>query len=138
MKTIANTDKLIKIWDSQKNIDLDPKKISIYNKKNKFWWICQYNHSFQSTAITRFNSKNCPVCVNQKVIKGLNDLKTTNPELAKEWNYNKNLEIDINQITKGSNKGMLKLSKEFRDVVPVANLEAQFDNLMNSGNFYFK
>jgi very-short-patch-repair endonuclease len=104
MKTIANTDKLIKIWDSQKNIDLDPKKISIYNKKNKFWWICQYNHSFQSTAITRFNSKNCPVCVNQKVIKGLNDLKTTNPELAKEWNYNKNLEIDINQITKGSNK----------------------------------
>lgn len=41
-------------------------------------------------------------------------------------------------ITKGSNKGMTKLGKEFRDVVPVANLEAQFDNLMNSGNFYFK
>ena len=41
-------------------------------------------------------------------------------------------------ITRGSNKGMTKLSKEFRDIVPVANLEAQFDNLMNSGNFYFK
>jgi hypothetical protein len=41
-------------------------------------------------------------------------------------------------ITKGSNKGMTKLGKEFRDVIPVANLEAQFDNLMNSGNFYFK
>lgn len=41
-------------------------------------------------------------------------------------------------ITRGSNKGMTKLAKEFRDIVPVANLEAQFDNLMNSGNFYFK
>jgi hypothetical protein len=41
-------------------------------------------------------------------------------------------------ITKGSNKGMTKLGKEFRDVVPVANLEAQFDNLLNSRNFYFR
>lgn len=43
-----------------------------------------------------------------------------------------------NYITKGSNKDMTKLGKEFRDVIPVANLESQFDNLMNSGNFYFK
>lgn len=41
-------------------------------------------------------------------------------------------------ITKGPNKGMTKLGKEFRDVVPVANLESQFDNLLNSGNFYFR
>jgi hypothetical protein len=43
-----------------------------------------------------------------------------------------------NYITKGSNKDMTKLGKEFRDIIPVANLESQFDNLMNSGNFYFK
>jgi hypothetical protein len=36
------------------------------------------------------------------------------------------------------NKGMTKLGKEFRDLVPVANLESQFDNLLTSGNFYFK
>lgn len=41
-------------------------------------------------------------------------------------------------ITKGPNKGMTKLGKEVRDIIPVANLESQFDNLMNSGNFYFK
>ncbi len=41
-------------------------------------------------------------------------------------------------IEKGPNKGMTKLGKEFRDVVPVANLESQFDNLLTSGNFYFK
>lgn len=43
-----------------------------------------------------------------------------------------------NYISKGSNKDMTKLGKEFRDIILVANLESQFDNLMNSGNFYFK
>ncbi len=39
-------------------------------------------------------------------------------------------------ITKGSNKGRLKVSKEFQDIVLVANLKGQFDQLMTSGNFY--
>ncbi len=41
-------------------------------------------------------------------------------------------------MQKGPNKGRLKLSKEIQDVIPVANLRAQFENLMISGNFYFK
>jgi hypothetical protein len=41
-------------------------------------------------------------------------------------------------IQKGTNKGRLRLSKEVQDVIPVANLRAQFENLMISGNFYFK
>ena len=52
-------------------------------------------------------------------------------------NYAFGDEKDI-YIQKGSNKGMTKLGKEFRDLVPVANLESQFDNLLTSGNFYFK
>ena len=39
-------------------------------------------------------------------------------------------------IAKGPNKGSLKWSKEFRDIVPVANLRGQFDQLMTSGNYY--
>jgi hypothetical protein len=39
-------------------------------------------------------------------------------------------------IVKGPNKGSLKVSKEFRDIVPVANLKGQFDQLMTSGNYY--
>ena len=41
-------------------------------------------------------------------------------------------------IQKGTNKGRLRLSKEVQDVIPVANLRAQFENLLISGNFYFK
>lgn len=39
-------------------------------------------------------------------------------------------------IVKGPNKGSLKWSKEFRDIVPVANLKGQFDQLLTSGNYY--
>ena len=40
--------------------------------------------------------------MSNKVVKiGINDLKTTNPSLAKEWNYNKNT-ITPEQITAGS------------------------------------
>lgn len=41
-------------------------------------------------------------------------------------------------VQKGPNKGKLKLNKEIQDVIPIANLEKQFDNLLTSGNFYFK
>jgi hypothetical protein len=57
--------------------------------------------------------------------------------LKTPFNYAFGDEKDI-YIQKGSNKGMTKLGKEFRDLVPVANLESQFDNLLTSGNFYFK
>ena len=32
----------------------------------------------------------CPYCANLKVQKGYNDLETTNPEIAKQWDYEKN------------------------------------------------
>ena len=38
----------------------------------------------------RKKGNNCPYCGNQKLLRGYNDLATTNPKLAKEWNYAKN------------------------------------------------
>ena len=32
----------------------------------------------------------CPVCSNKRIQKGYNDLETLHPEIAKEWNYEKN------------------------------------------------
>jgi hypothetical protein len=37
----------------------------------------------------------CPICSNQKIIVGVNDFQTTNPELMKEWNWGKNNELKI-------------------------------------------
>ena len=38
------------------------------------------------------------------VIKGINNLKTLRPDLAAEWNYERNVEIDIDSIMPGTKK----------------------------------
>ena len=52
-------------------------------------WICSKGHIWSSTVANRSSEnrqRNCPVCSNQKVLDGFNDLQTTHPELAKEAN----------------------------------------------------
>ena len=39
-----------------------------------------------------------------QVLKGYNDLLTTNPELAKEWNYEKNENLDPSTVKATSEK----------------------------------
>ncbi|MCJ7805653.1 zinc-ribbon domain-containing protein [Patescibacteria group bacterium] len=47
--------------------------------------------------------RGCPVCAGKKVVTS-NSLLTTNPEIAKEWNYERNKTITPSTITYGSNK----------------------------------
>ncbi|MGN1224518.1 MAG: zinc-ribbon domain-containing protein [Ruminococcus sp.] len=57
----------------------------------KVWWKCEKGHEWQATVDKRTKLKrNCPYCANQKVLKGYNDLQTLYPELALEWNVQKN------------------------------------------------
>lgn len=71
-------------------------------------------------------------------MKMLNDFGQLLSEMVKfPVNYATNDTKDL-YIQKGPNKGRLKVSKEFQDLIPVANLAGQFDQLMSSGNFYFK
>jgi hypothetical protein len=48
-------------------------------------WKCSKGHEWLATISNRafFDSK-CPICLNQKVLKGFNDLETTHPDLAKQ------------------------------------------------------
>lgn len=73
--------------------------------KSKYWWKCKKGHSFYASVSSRTNLKSgCPYCSNQKVIIGYNDLATTNPELLKEWNYERNMDITPQSVTAGSGK----------------------------------
>ena len=45
----------------------------------------------------------CPYCSNKKLLSGYNDLATTHPEIAKEWDYNKNNGITPSDVMAGSN-----------------------------------
>ena len=76
-------------WHFEKNKELLPTTVSAGSNK-KVWWKCTKGHEWQALVVERAVRKNgCPYCANQKVLIGFNDLATTNPELAIEWNYEK-------------------------------------------------
>lgn len=98
----SNYPNIAKEWDYEKNC-LNPGKISQYSNK-KIWWICPKNHSYENVLCTRTkNGVNCPICAGKKILSGFNDLKTLNPKLALEWDYERNKEVPDN-ISLGSNK----------------------------------
>ena len=86
MKTIPE---LLNEWNYEKN-NIMPSDISIWSK-NKVWWKCKYGHEWASTMNSRQKKSGCPYCAGLLPIVGVNDLQTTNPELMKEWDYQKNI-----------------------------------------------
>ena len=97
---------IAKEWDYKLNKGLKPSQFYA-NSSRKVWWICPNGHSYESTISHRVVDKNnCPFCSNQKILKGYNDLATTNPEMLKEWNYEKNniLNLFPDNVFKGSHK----------------------------------
>ena len=80
---------LAKEWDTEKN-DLLPSQVAPFSTK-KVWWRCiKEGHSWFATISGRSTGNDCPICSGRKVLIGYNDLKTVNPILADEWDYEKN------------------------------------------------
>ncbi len=46
---------------------------------------------------------NCPLCSSKRIVEGVNDIFTTNPELKRELDYEKN-SIDPYEVATKSNK----------------------------------
>ncbi len=95
---------LLKEWDYSRN-SIKPDEITNGTSK-KIWWICKNNHSYEATVPARRKGQGCPYCSGNKVMEGYNDLATTNPELLKKWNYEKNSKLGIlpTSITKSYSK----------------------------------
>lgn len=60
-------------------------------------------HRFMTSYKKNGNAVQCPYCNGFRVLVGFNDLKTTRPDLAAEWDYEKN-ELTPLQVTRGSHK----------------------------------
>ena len=65
------------------------------------------------------------LCANKLIVKGINDLATTNPILASEWNYEKNGELTPYNMGSGSNKRVWWKCKEGHE----------FEGVINSRNY---
>ena len=62
----------------------DPKTI-VAGSAKRLEWKCSQGHLWKTSSSHRSRSKsNCPVCSNQKILSGFNDLATTHPAIAQE------------------------------------------------------
>ena len=90
-------------WDYKKNNKLTPAD-TLSNSHQKVWWRCNNGHEWQAAIYSRNSGIGCPYCSSKKVLKGYNDLETINPILAKEWNYEKNVNLKPTMVTVNSGK----------------------------------
>ena len=96
---------LKKQWHPTKNGNLTPDKVACGSSK-PVWWICEHGHSWSAAPQRRTgpSKSGCPYCDHKKAFPGETDLKTLFPELAEEWNYEKNGSLTPDNITAYSNK----------------------------------
>lgn len=92
-----------KEWNREKNGVLTPDKVLPGNHK-KVWWICEKGHEWNASIKSRTEGCGCPVCANRVIIKGFNDLATTFPEVAAQWDYEKNGSLTPEDVVGGNKK----------------------------------
>ena len=88
--TVQSKPELVKEWNYKKNAECSPDTVSL-NTSKKVWWICsKCGFEWEAAVANRNRGSGCPVCANQKLWRGHNDLATLFPDLAMEWNYQRN------------------------------------------------
>ena len=90
-------------WHPEKNGSITPDMLAC-NSRKKYWWICPRGHEYVREVATRVEGYGCQFCSGRRVLAGFNDLQTVNPELASEWNYDKNGDLKPTQVSLHSNK----------------------------------
>jgi hypothetical protein len=92
---------ITKSWHPTRNLPVTPENVVLGNNR-KFWWTCDKGHEWQATIGKRVAGKGCGVCANRTVVLGVNDLATTNPEIAATWDSTKNLEVKLSEVSVGT------------------------------------
>ena len=102
---VINNVSLMKEWDFEKNdlLGFDPGKIGT-GSHYKVWWLGECGHEWQAVVKSRCAGRGCPYCAGRLLLKGFNDLSTTNPSIIQEWDYEKNTDINPEDLQAGSHK----------------------------------
>jgi very-short-patch-repair endonuclease len=84
-----------------KNGDLKPEKA---NGSNKYWYLCNKKHEFFVKGAFKKNLKTTEMCsrCSGRIPSAEKNFEIQYPEIAKEWNYEKNKSLP-NEYTRGSN-----------------------------------
>ena len=83
--------------------DRAPDEVTVSSGYKASWVCADHGHAWVATVCTRSKGHGCPVCVNQKIIPGFNDLASAHPELVEEWSP-KNGDLTPETVSVGSGK----------------------------------
>ena len=108
---VIDNPKLAAEWDYERNEGITPDMVLAYSNK-KYYWRCKKGHSWETTPYHRAYGTGCPYCIGKLPIVGETDLATVNPELAAEWDYNRNEGVTPEMVTAYSGKKVFWKCKE--------------------------
>ena len=90
-------------WDLQKNAPRTPSDVSAGSQRS-VWWRCEKGHSWRAQIRSRVSGCGCPVCAGRKLQVGENDLAAAYPELAKQWDFERNGKLTPRDVPPGTEK----------------------------------
>ena len=101
-----------RLWDYELNNGITPQDVTAGSTK-KYHWIYPYDDPktgkhwdfrYEASCSDAVHAKTCPQLAGKIVEKGFNDFATTNPDVAKLWDYELNNGITPEEVSKGSKK----------------------------------
>ncbi len=104
---------LAKEWHPTKNGNLTPHDITVGCNKSVWWKCSKCGYEWKAIVESRgLGHRGCPKCAGKISSKGVNDLKTKYPDIAKEWDYEGNYPVKPEDVLPKSNiKRWWKCSK---------------------------
>ena len=90
-------------WHPTKNGDLTPSDV-LPGSHRLVWWQCPHGHEWRAQIKSRVSGAGCPVCSNRALLRGVNDLATNNPELARQWHPTKNGDLTPADVVPGTRR----------------------------------
>lgn len=98
-------------WDNEKNGELKPSDV-LEGSHKYVWWKCQNGHSWRARILSRRRGAGFPVCTGKAVMSGENDLATLFPDIAAQWDAERNGSLRPDQVTSFSNRKVWWLCPE--------------------------
>lgn len=92
---------IAKEWHPSRNGAVTPQTVGAGTPR-KYYWRCQIGHDYLSPVNARTRGTGCPACAGQQVIAGYNDLLTTHPHVAAEWDHDANGSRTPDSVISGS------------------------------------
>lgn len=92
------------LWDRERNGSLTPGELTPGSKR-KVWWRCPQGHSWEASVYsTALDGTGCPWCAGKLPIPGETDLATLHPEIAAQWDREKNGDLTPESLLPSSHE----------------------------------